>query len=96
MTLNKKISSYLEMEDLSNEEQEEIKSSLEDIIVSKIIIRIAKRLPEEDKESFFKVIFEKESDEIGEFLKEKIDNLDEVIKEVSTETVNKFKRETSK
>ena len=76
---------------LPEKEQEEILQGLGKIIFQSVLLRVMDELTEKEKDSFEKILTEKPNDEeaILTFLKAKVSNLDEIIKEV----VSKIKKE---
>jgi len=87
--LNKNLIKELGLENLPPEQQEEISMETGRVIYQNIVIRVLETLNEEDSEEFEKFLDEKSDnqDEIYEFLKSKIPNLEEII----NEEVAKFK-----
>ncbi len=82
----------LGLELLSPEQQEEALISIGQIIFQAVIIRVLDILSDEEKDDFEKLLAGNSSEEmILNFLKSKIEDLDEIIKE----EVENFKKESS-
>ena len=75
---------------VSEEKKEELLVSMTEVLLKRIFIEIMEKLPEADQNEYAKIIEGKaEPDKVEAFLKEKIPNYDEIVKEV----IENFKEE---
>ena len=79
----------LGLEDLPEEKQAELLTTMTESILKRVTIAILERLSEEDKIKFDQVREANDPDKIIEFLREKIDNYDQMVEGV----VKEFKEE---
>lgn len=80
--------------DLSNEEKTHLSGLIDSSIHHAILDEILSNLNEEDKKIFLKKLHEKTSDdEILEFLNQKVENIEEKIKNVTKELVKEMHKD---
>ena len=94
--LTKNVLAELGLENLEPAQMERLLDAMGSIIQGRIQLRIVDELSSDDKESFFKLLDEKKNDEeIDNFLKQKIPNLEDllavVVSECKEEIVEKVK-----
>lgn len=88
-TIQQNIIKELGLEDLPEEKQAELLTTMTESILKRVTIAILERLSEEDKIKFDQVREANDPDKIIEFLREKIDNYDQMVEGV----VKEFKEE---
>ncbi len=90
--MKKNIIKNLNLEDLPKEKQEKIMMKLQEIIAIKLTGKVIKKLSDEDKEKYSKLLDQDDPKEMKEFLTEKIDNYEKLAAETSREVLEEFKK----
>tara|TARA_Y100000294_G_scaffold144193_1_gene139071 strand:+ start:377 stop:697 length:321 start_codon:yes stop_codon:yes gene_type:complete len=79
----------LGLEGLPEDKQIELLTTMTESVLKRITIKVLELLSEEDKKEFDQVRETNDPDKISEFLKDKIDNYDEMVEDV----IKEFKEE---
>ncbi len=79
------------LEDLSEDKQIELLTTMTESVLKRITIKVLEQLSEEDKKEFDRARETNDPDKINEFLREKINNYDEMVKEVIKEFKGEMK-----
>jgi hypothetical protein len=81
----------LGLEGLPEDKQIELLTVMTESILKRITIRILEQLSEEEKKEFDQVRETADPDKINEFLREKIDNYDQMVQEIVTQFKEEMK-----
>ncbi len=83
----------LGLENLSKEEQEKLLLEMGEIIQQRVMLRVAEKMSDEDKEKFVKILEEKKEGsqivEVEGFVKEKVPEIEDII----LEEIGRYKQE---
>ncbi len=79
----------LGLKELTEEKQTELLTTMTESILKRITIRVLEQLSKKEKKEFDEVRVTADPDKINEFLREKIDNYDQMLQEV----ISEFKEE---
>jgi hypothetical protein len=72
---------HLGLDNLPPEKKEEVILKMSGVIQQNILLRILRELDEKDKDEFDKILGEDNNEKTLEFLKNKLPNLDDLVKE---------------
>lgn len=96
MKIKENIISNLQLTDISEEKRDEVISSLEEIIFSRIMIEIVSRLSKEERDFLFGILKKDDFDkELESFLFDKFPNFETLIEESSKEVLFRFKQKVN-
>ncbi|MFA5961856.1 MAG: DUF5663 domain-containing protein [Parcubacteria group bacterium] len=91
--LQKELLEELGLSSLPEDKQEEILIKMTEVLLKRIFVETMEKLSETDREAYEKMVDEKNDPEkIGEFLKEKVVNYDEMVQKI----IIAFKEEMKK
>jgi hypothetical protein len=88
-TIQQNIIKELGLENLPEDKQTELLTTMTESVLKRITIAVLERLSEEDKKEFDKVRETDDPDKINEFLRTKIDNYDQMVEKI----IKEFKEE---
>lgn len=88
--LKEQLASHLSILDLTEAQEEEIASELEENIYSEVSIAILDCLTGEEKEELIDILESEDNDSVLRYLSSKIKGLDALVKKVTQETIEEF------
>ncbi len=96
MKIKENIISEPQLDDISQGKRDEIITSLEDIIFSRIVIEVVSKLSKEERNFLFNIL-KKDSPnkDLASFLIGKFPNFESLVENISKEIVFKFKQEVN-